>query len=131
MLGILIAIVVALLIFWWKAKITLWIVLILLLGAFGVEYFDYDVDLGRLWDTGSVSESRVSHKKWLAIFGSDCIDNDLNCSNFQTQAEAQAKYDMCAQQIARDNNTSQEQVRSVDVYGLDGDKDGTVCEALK
>lgn len=130
LIGICILIVVALLFFWGKAKVALWIILILLVSAFGVEYFDYDVDLSKLWDTGSVSESRVSHKKWLKIFGSDCIDNDLNCANFQTQSAAQTKYETCADKIAEDNNTSKENVRSIDVYGLDGDKDGTVCESL-
>ncbi len=127
---VLILIVIALLVFWGKAKVVLWIILILLFAAFGTEYFDYDVDLGRLWDTGSVSESRVSHKKWLNIFGSDCIDNNLNCANFQTQGEAQVKYNMCADKIAADNNTTKENVRNIDVYGLDRDKDGIVCESL-
>jgi hypothetical protein len=65
------------------------------------------------------------------IFGTDCIDNDLNCSNFTTRADAQAKYDMCADKIAQDNKSSKESVKSLDIYGLDKDKDGVVCEALK
>lgn len=129
-IGILILIVVALLIFWWKAKVALWIILILLISAFGVEYFDYDIDLGKLWETGSVSESRVEHKNGMKIFGADCASNNLNCPDFTTQSEAQEKYAYCADKIAADNDTTGEIVRSIDVYGLDRDKDGTVCEVL-
>lgn len=53
-IGVLILIVIALLVFWWKAKVAL-IILVLLVSAFGIEFFDYDVDLGKLWETGSVS----------------------------------------------------------------------------
>lgn len=130
LIGVLILIVVALLVFWWKAKIALWIILILLVSAFGVEYFDYDVDLGKLWETGSVSESRVEHKNGIKIFGEDCASNNLNCADFKTQWEAQEKYDYCADKIADDNQTTKENIRSIDVYGLDRDKDGIVCEAL-
>lgn len=108
----------------------LWIILILLVSAFGVEYFDYDVDLGKLWETGSVSESRVEHKNGIKIFGEDCASNNLNCADFKTQWEAQEKYDYCADKIADDNQTTKENIRSIDVYGLDRDKDGIVCEAL-
>lgn len=67
----------------------------------------------------------------MKIFGETCASNNLNCSDFKTQGEAQAKYDSCADKIASDNDTTKEQVRSVDVYGLDHDKDGIVCEALR
>lgn len=130
LIGVLILIVVALLVFWWKAKMALWIILILLVSAFGVEYFDYDVDLGKLWETGSVSESRVEHKNGIKIFGEDCASNNLNCADFKIQWEAQEKYDYCADKIADDNQTTKENIRSIDVYGLDRDKDGIVCEAL-
>lgn len=130
LIGVLILIVIALLIFWWKAKIALWIILILLVSAFGIEYFDYDVDLGKLWETGSVSESRVEHKNGMKIFGEDCASNNLNCADFKTQSEAQEKYAYCANKIADDNHTTSDIVRSIDVYWLDWDKDGTVCEAL-
>lgn len=129
-IGLLILIVVALLIFWWKAKVALWIILILLISAFGVEYFDYDVDLGKLWETGSVSESRVEHKNGMKIFGEDCSSNNLNCSDFKTQSEAQEKYDFCGEKIAADNKTTKENIRNIDIYGLDRDKDGVVCESL-
>jgi hypothetical protein len=56
---------------------------------------------------------------------------DLNGSNFSTQAEAQEKYDYCAEQIASNNKgLDRAKVMSLDVYGLDGNKNGIVCEAL-
>lgn len=108
----------------------LWIILLLLVTAFGVEYFDYDVDLGKLWETGSVSESRVEHKNGFKVFGESCSSNNLNCSDFATQELAQEKYESCAEKIAQDNDVSADTIRSVDIYGLDRDGDGVVCEAL-
>ena len=66
----------------------------------------------------------------MKIFGADCASNNLNCPDFTTQSEAQEKYAYCADKIAADNDTTGEIVRSIDVYGLDRDKDGTVCEVL-
>jgi hypothetical protein len=124
-------IVILLLIFWGKAKGVLLAILVILFVALGLQVADYDVDLGKLWETGgNIEESRVMQKDGLKVFGSQCITNNLNCDNFQTQGEAQAKYDTCAEQIARDNNVDGARVRSVDVFGLDKDKDGIVCEAL-
>jgi len=110
----------------------------LLLAAIGIQSFDYDLDLATLWETGSIKESRVQHTKDGVVLKGDCVkpagkasDYDLNCSNFATQAEAQAKYDACAAQIAKDNRgLDRSQVVSLDVYGLDGNKNGVVCEAL-
>ena len=108
---------------------------ILLLAAFGIEAIDYDLDLATLWQTGNVQESRVQHTKDGIILKGSCInskkENDLNCDNFQTQSEAQAKYDMCADQIASYNQgTDAAKIKSLDIYGLDGNKNGIVCEAL-
>jgi len=71
------------------------------------------------------------------VLSGDCVTaqrnstSDLNCSNFKTQPEAQAKYDQCAEQIASYNEgKSSAEIKNLDIYGLDGDKDGTVCEAL-
>lgn len=66
----------------------------------------------------------------MKIFGEDCASNNLNCSDFKSQKDAQEKYDFCADKIARDNHSTKEKVRSIDVYGLDHDKDTKVCEAL-
>lgn len=110
---------------------------IILLAAIGIETFNYDLDLGKLWETGSIQESRVTHTQdGLVLMGGCAIpkrgsSEDLNCANFATQAEAQAKYDQCAAQISRDNQgVDASRVRSLDIYGLDGNKNGVVCEHL-
>lgn len=109
---------------------------IVLLAAFGIETFNYDLDLGKLWETGNIQESRVTHTKdGLKLMGSCALptkgEGDLNCANFQTQAEAQAKYDQCATEIASYNDgVDVAKVRSLDIYGLDGNNNGIVCESL-
>ncbi len=131
-IGALILVVLALLVFWGKAKWMLIAILLILFVAFWIQVADYDLDLGKLWETGgNIQESRVMQKDGLKVFGSECITNNLNCSNFSSQEEAQAKYDTCAAQIASDNGVDGERVKSVDVFGLDRDKDGEVCEALR
>ena len=111
---------------------------IVLLAALGLQVFDYDLDLGTLWRTGSIDESRVQYTDdGIKIMGT-CVkpagstkEYDLNCSNFTTQPEAQAKYDLCANETASYNTGKTEsQIKNLDIYGLDGDKDGIVCEAL-
>jgi hypothetical protein len=57
---------VILFILWWTNIIKTGFAIglgIILLAAIGIETFDYDLDLGKLWETGSISESRVSHAK--------------------------------------------------------------------
>ena len=63
------------------------------------------------------------------------VDGQLNGvrirRNFKTQEEAQAKYDTCATQIASYNaGKSATDIKNLDIYGLDGNKNGVVCEAL-
>jgi hypothetical protein len=114
-----------------KMKVLLIVLMVLLAGAIGVEVADYDVDLGRLRDTwGNIQESRVQTKNGVKIFG-NCVSNNLNCANFSSQRDAQAKYDNCAEQIRVDNNKSDKnEIKNLDIYGLDKDKDGIVCESL-
>ena len=109
--------------------------IILMLGALGMEVYDYDLDLGKLWETGSISQSRVetitdSDGNALRLITGNCnrSEFDLNCSDFQTQEEAQAKYNECAEEITKNNPGID--VKKVDIYGLDGNKDVVVCEAL-
>ncbi|MBP9811778.1 hypothetical protein KBC86_00235 [Candidatus Gracilibacteria bacterium] len=110
---------------------------ILILAAIGIETFNYDLDLGKLWETGDIQASRVQHtKEGLKIMGS-CVKpvgndaNELDCNNFSSQAEAQAKYDQCADDIASYNDgVDVQKVKSLDLYGLDGNKNGIVCESL-
>lgn len=107
--------------------------IILVLSAVGMEVYDYDLDLGKLWETGSLSESRVESVKdndgnTLRLIGS-CVKADVNCDNFATQQDAQAMYQRCADEIET-NNPNVEGALKLDIYGLDRDKDGIVCEAL-
>ncbi len=107
--------------------------IILILGAVGMEVYDYDLDLGKLWETGNLEQSRVESVKdgegntvrliW------ECVKADVNCDNFQTQRDAQATYNKCAAEIEA-NNAGIENALKLDIYGLDRDKDGIVCEAL-
>ena len=48
----------------------------------------------------------------------DCSGNIYNCSDFDTQAQAQACYEYCISQGRGD------------IHGLDGDNDGVACESL-
>ena len=48
----------------------------------------------------------------------DWAGPDLNCSDFATHTAAQACYEYCQQQGYGD------------VFGLDGDNDGSACESL-
>ncbi len=82
--------------------------------------------------TGSFEQSRVETRKWVKIIWSECASDNLNCADFTTQSQAQAKYEYCADKISRANSHiwGKDKVKSLDIYWLDGDKDGMVCEAL-
>ncbi len=126
--------VVALLFFiWWKAKILLIVIFVLLAIAMGIEGFNYDVDLQKLWDTGSYEQSRVESVKdkngdTIRLIGS-CVKADVNCDNFKTQEEAQKRYDTCMKEIKENNKNITDPVK-LDIYWLDRDHDGIACEAL-
>ncbi len=130
---------VILFILWWMKIIKTGFAIglgIVILAAIGIETFDYDLDLGKLWQTGNIQESRVSHTKdGIKLMGSCAIpikwEWDLNCANFKTQEEAQTKYEQCSNEIASYNNgVDLSKIKSLDIYRLDGDKDGIVCESL-
>ncbi len=137
---LMVAIAVVLFVLWWMGKIKtsiaigLWIIV---LAAIGIETMNYDLDLGSILSGKSIQESRVTHtKEGLKLMGSCIIPvkwdkNDLNCDNFKTQWEAQAKYNQCADEIASYNEgVDVAKIKSLDIYGLDGNKNGIVCEAL-
>lgn len=135
---IIMSISVFLLWFFWIIKTGFAIGLgILLMTAIGIQTFDYDLDLGTLWRTGNIQESRIQQTQdGIKLMGS-CVKSqwstktDLNCDNFKTQEEAQIKYETCANQIASYNKgVDSNKVKSLDIYGLDGNKNGIVCEAL-
>lgn len=123
---------------WWFKIIKTGFVIgigLLILVALGIETLDYDLDLGTLWRTGNIAESRVQHRDDGIVLKGNCIrskeTNDLDCANFKTQAEAQAKYDQCAAEVASYNvGKTSSQIKSLDIYGLDGNKNGIVCESL-
>ncbi len=131
----LILIVLALIIFWGKAKAVLWAIVVMLAIALAVEGFDYDADLGKLLETGSYAESRVetvtdTDGNSTRIITGNCNrkEFDLNCDDFSTQQEAQNKYNECAEEIGENNPGID--IKKFDIYGLDGNNNGIVCEAL-
>lgn len=124
----LMAVVVILFIFWEKARIGLVIAFIALLAAFGLEFSQNDWDLGKLWETKSFQESKVSRDDSGNILfdklGNITTDktlgkkaDDYNCDDFSTQPEAQAFFI----KVGGVGN---------DVNRLDGNKDGEACESL-
>lgn len=125
---VLLAILLAMYFIGGKMKILLLVLIVLVVWALWLQITDYDIDMATLRETGSIQESRVETKKWVRLIGK-CLSDNINCSRFSTQEEAQAIYESCAAQITEDNQWV-ENVRNIDVYGLDGDNDWVVCEAL-
>ena len=105
------------------AKVILGVVIALLLGAFGMEASKTDYDMSTLTETGSFAAAKIERDASGNLTNVDGFCNaeqiDYNCSDFKTQPEAQSVYDRC-QQLGK----------NMDMYRLDGDKDGNVCEAL-
>ncbi len=140
-IGGLLAIVVLLGIFvesirWWMVGVG-----VVLLGAFGLEMANTDLDLGTLVETGSVQESTIERDEdgnlmeaedggFLTSILRDIEGNEVaegtpgakrtdeyNCDDFETQAEAQVFFDNAGGIEG-------------DVNRLDGNKDGVPCQAL-
>ncbi len=123
------------------AKGVLGVVIVILLGALGLEGFSKDFDLGTLMNGGSVKDAtlmRDTNGNIQQDAGGNFITNALrdklgnvvpegtagakltneyNCSDFSTQTDAQVFFDK-AGGVAGDTNR------------LDGDKDGAACESL-
>jgi hypothetical protein len=113
-------ILVAIIAFFFE-KTRLWMLGIgaVLLIALGLEATSTDVDLGKLVETGSLSESMVQRdENGKALYGATCEENVYNCSDFKTQPEAQEVYDTCTTAENRDR------------HGLDRDGDGIACQSL-
>lgn len=92
---------------------------VVLLVALGLEASNTDVDLGRLVETGSLSESMIKRdENGKALYGATCEENVYNCSNFKTQPEAQEVYDTCTS------------VENRDRHGLDKDGNSLACQSL-
>jgi len=124
----LLAVVALLFVIWEKGRIALVVAAVALLAALGLEVSQNDWDLGKLWETKSFQESKVSRDTAGNILfdklGNITTDktlgkkaDDYNCDDFATQPEAQAFF---------------EKVGGVgnDVNRLDGNKDGEACESL-
>lgn len=124
----LMALVVVLFILFEKIRLVLVVAFIALLAAFGMEVAQSDYDLGKLWETKSLEQSKVGRDEEGNIlfdkFGNITTDtaagkqaDEYNCIDFSTQSEAQLFF---------------EKVGGVgnDVNRLDGDKDSEACESL-
>lgn len=125
---VLMAIVAVMFVFWTKARIALVIAFIALAAALGLEVGKTDFDLGKMIQTGSVQESKVSRDETGNLLfdklGNITTDktkgkeaNDYNCSDFSNQPEAQSFFE----KVGGTKN---------DVNRLDGNKDGQACESL-
>lgn len=105
------------------AKVILGVAIALLLGAFGLEATQNDYDVQKLIETKSFSESKIERDQTGNLINIDTFCNateiDYNCSDFKTQAEAMQVYRRCS-----------ELGKNMDIFRLDGDKDGLVCESL-
>lgn len=100
-----------------KKKILLGVIVILL-GALGLELSKTDFDLGTLVETGSLSESKVMRdKEGNVVTEGGKFEDEYNCDDFSTQSEAQNFYEK-AGGVTKDFNR------------LDGNKDGSACESL-
>lgn len=128
LIGILLIIVAVLFFFFEKLRIVLAIAFIALLGAFGLEATQNDWDLGKLWETKSFQESKVSRDESGNILfdklGNITTDkskgkkaDDYNCADFSTRPEAQSFF----LKVGGTGN---------DINRLDGNKDGEACESL-
>ena len=95
----------------------------------GLDLVSYEIDFKTLWESGSIDESRKTYSNGVALLWDCSAKNDLNCDAFETQEEAQSMYERCMNKILEYNKDVENAV-SLDVYWLDGDKDGKVCEAL-
>jgi len=127
-IGILLVIVAILFIFWQKARVALVIAFIALLAALGLEVSQNDWDLGKLGQTKSFQESKVSRDSAGNILfdklGNITTDStvgkksdEYNCDDFSTQPEAQAFF----LKVGGTKN---------DVNRLDGDNNGLACQSL-
>lgn len=124
-IGILIVIASVLLFFvkgtW--AKVAIGAFIAILLAAFGMEATNNDYDVAKLVETKSFSASKIQRdeKGNLANVDAFCSakESDYNCTDFKTQEEAMSVYNRC-----------KTLGKNMDVYGLDRDHDGKVCESL-
>ena len=105
------------------AKVVMGVVIVTLLAAFGMEATNHDYDVKKAIETHSLSAAKIERDSAGNVINVDAFCNaqqaDYNCSDFKTQPEAQSVYDRC-----------KTLGKNMDVYGLDGNKNGIVCESL-
>ena len=105
------------------AKVILGVVIATLVAAFGLEATNHDYDVKKAIETRSLSSAKIERDPQGNVINVDAFCNaqqaDYNCSDFKTQPEAQSVYDRC-----------KTLGKNMDVYGLDGNKNGIVCESL-
>ena len=84
---------------------------------------NHDYDVKKAIETRSLSSAKIERDPQGNVINVDAFCNaqqaDYNCSDFKTQPEAQSVYDRC-----------KTLGKNMDVYGLDGNKNGIVCESL-
>ncbi len=132
--------VLLLAIFMKKGTVVFMIIFALLAGALAIDGFNKDFDLQKMWKTGSYEQSRVQTVKdkngksvrlitWTCTKWKWKNDFDLNCKDFSTWEEAQAKYNKCAEEIKK-NNPEITDIKDFDIYWLDKNHNWIVCESL-
>ena len=123
------------------AKGILGVIIVMLLGAFGLEMFEKDIDLGAVIDGESMSDAQIIRDEDGNLVenedgslltrilrdreGNEVLEgttgakytDEYNCDDFATQPEAQ-KFFENAGGVRADTNR------------LDGDKDSEACESL-
>lgn len=100
------------------SKGLLGVVIVLLLGAFGMEMTNNDFDLGKLLKGESLSEAKVMRDiDGNVVESGGKATDEYNCDDFKTQPQAQKFYDN-AGGVSKDTNR------------LDGDKNGVACQDL-
>ncbi len=102
------------------AKGIVGIIIVILLGALGLEATNNDWDLGKLLSGQGVAQSKVLRDKEGNVVTDSSKGkptDEYNCDDFTTKVEAQ-KFFTNAGGVSKDTNR------------LDGDKDGEACESL-
>jgi hypothetical protein len=111
----------------WGKKLQMGIigaVIVVLLGALGMEVGETDYDMGALIRGDGLAGSKIIRDEvgninfdGVSPLVANCESNEYNCSDFTYQAQAQDVMDRCGG-------------KGKDINGLDGDKDGRACESL-
>jgi hypothetical protein len=126
-LGIIIGLIVvagAMAFFFEKLRIWFIVIVVILLGALGMEVANTDYDLGKIISGDGIENSKVLRNKEgnIVEFGSPEASSaktadEYNCDDFSNKKEAQRFF----------TNVGGP---SKDTNRLDGDKDGEACESL-